>query len=233
MAEEKETSTNLKKPCTHLKHWLHDHVINAAAVKYPLTHMSMLHSVWLSIINSSDDSIENIYKTIFSPFIIGYIGKWKKMHDYNNNYVHPKSAFKSKETCKEKYCKHIADIVNIYNKFLHVYTGTNEKRFPEYWNDFKKNFQEASKIETQCKEVYDKFGFYKIKMDLGEQGIEEYIQQYESEHTFSFIEKMISYNIKNILSKSIHFSKYSVLPILFILLFSFFLKKVKDIIEKA
>ncbi|SBT74214.1 hypothetical protein POWCR01_000193500 [Plasmodium ovale] len=153
-----------------------------------------------------------------------YLESGKKC-DYNNNYVHLKSAFKGKETCKENYCKYIAHIFNIYNEFLHVCTGTNEKRCPVYWNDFKKNFEEASKIETQCKEVYDKLGFYKIRMDWGEQGIEEYIEQYESEHRFSFIEKMIGYNIKNILSKSIHFSKYSVLPILFILLFSFFLKK--------
>ncbi|SBT56479.1 hypothetical protein POVWA2_073740 [Plasmodium ovale wallikeri] len=116
-------------------------------------------------------------------------------------------------------------VANIYNEFLHVCNGTNKQRCPEYWDVFKKNYEGASEIEEPCNDIYQKLGYYKIKVYLGEQDIEEYIEQYESEYIFSFFERLIGYSIKYFLYKAMHYSKYIVLPILFILLFSFFLKK--------
>ncbi|SBT72207.1 hypothetical protein, conserved [Plasmodium ovale] len=61
----------------------------------------------------------------FPPVSTGYREKSKKMHDYNNNYEELKSAFQNKKDCKqncmEDYCKYIADIINIYNEFKHLF----------------------------------------------------------------------------------------------------------------
>ncbi|SBS93759.1 hypothetical protein POVCU2_0083460 [Plasmodium ovale curtisi] len=62
-------------------------------------------------------------------------------------------------------------------------------------------------------------------MSLGDPGEETYIEQYETTYAFSFFEKNIGYSIKKYLFKSLYYSKLVVAPILLILLFYFFMKK--------
>ncbi|SBT01192.1 PIR Superfamily Protein [Plasmodium ovale curtisi] len=226
-AKEKVKNFDIRERCIYLKHWLHDHAINAVDIKSPISYIMFLHSVWLNIIDSTEVSIDDACKIEFFPVSIRYLEKWKRMHDYNQNYEDLKSLLNSKAHCKQKYCKDLADITNIYKEFMHVCsTDTNNRKCPDFFNKFKETYEkEASEIETQCKGIYDELGLYKVKVYFGEQGIEEYIEQYESEYTFSFFEKLIGYSIKYYLSKTIHYSKYIVLPIILILLFYFFMKK--------
>ncbi|SBT55208.1 PIR Superfamily Protein [Plasmodium ovale wallikeri] len=230
-------SDNAKKQCTHMKHWLHHNVINTAGVKSPMFYISTFYTVWFNATEDFRDSINEECKIKFPAVSIDYRVKWKKMHDYNYNYKKVKCALQNKEDCKEHckedcrekcredYCKYIVEIFNIYKEFEHVCASTNEERCPEYWNEFQTNYLIDSDIELMCKEVHDKLGFYKVKMSLEIEGEEKYVEQYESAHMFSFFEKLIGYSIKKILSKSLYYSKYILLPILLILLFYFFMKK--------
>ncbi|SBT58127.1 PIR Superfamily Protein [Plasmodium ovale wallikeri] len=145
-----------------------------------------------------------------SPIGIDYLKKWKIIYDYSLNYEHVKCAFQTdedcSENCKEDYCRYILSIFNIYKGFEHICSNaTINQRCPYFWKDFQKNYSETSHIESKCKDVYDKLGFYKVKMYFGELGIEEYIEQYESTYMFSFFEKLIGYSIKYYLSKTIHY----------------------------
>ncbi|SBS93124.1 PIR protein [Plasmodium ovale] len=223
--KEENKYTDLKKHCTYLNLWLQDHVINTVESKNTIICIASLYSVWSNISNTLQDSTKEECVINFPQVGTIYLRKLKKMYDYINNFEDLKNVFNTKENCKQKYCKDIADVINIHNEFQHVCTGRNEVRCPKYWKDFEKNYSIASEIETKCKGIYDELGLYKVKMYFGEQGIEEYIEQYESEYTFSFFEKLIGYSIKYYLSKTIHYSKYIVLPIILILLFYFFMKK--------
>lgn len=175
---------DMKKHCTYLLQWLIYKVISTTEIKFPITYMTALHSVWLNIVENLDVSIKNTCSITFSSVSIGYLGKWKKMHDYNNNYVHLKTEFDNKKNCKEYYCKYIVDIFNLYNEFLHVCNGSNKHRCPDFWLYFKKGYEESSELEQQCKDVYDKLGFYKVKMSFEDQDEGTYIEQYVSEHKF-------------------------------------------------
>ncbi|SBT83472.1 PIR protein [Plasmodium ovale] len=211
-----ESSFDMKKHCTHLQFWLQYNVISITEKKSTITCISLIHSIWENIKNNLEDSIKNSCTIKLPPVSIGYREKWKKMHDYIYNYEQLKCAFKTeegcngdfKENCRDYYCKYILDIFNIYNEFEHVCNGENRERCPDFWNEFKNKYLETSDIESKCKDVYDKLGFYKVKMYWGEQDIEKYIEQYESEHIFSFFEKLIGYSIKYYLSKTIYYSKY-------------------------
>ncbi|SBT75084.1 Plasmodium vivax Vir protein, putative [Plasmodium ovale] len=182
----------MKKHCTYLSHWLQANVINIVESKSTIICFAFLHSVWEKVRDTFTGSVKNSCVAEIPPVSMGYREKWKKIHDYNENYEDLKTVLKSKENCKEYYCKYIADISNIYNDFKHVCNGKNNERCPEYWNNFGKNYPVDSEIEKQCKEIYEKLGLYNIKFYFGEQDIEEYIEQYESEHTFSFFEKLIA-----------------------------------------
>ncbi|SBT85089.1 PIR protein [Plasmodium ovale] len=223
--KEKNENLGFNKHCTYLNLWLQDHVINTVESKNTIICISSLYSVWSSISDTLQGSTKEACEINFPQVGTIYLGKLKKMYDYINNFKELKNVFNTKENCKQKYCKDIADIINIHNEFKHVCTGTNLERCPKFWKDFEENYSTASEIETQCKGIYDELGLYKVKVYFGEQGIEEYIEQYESEYTFSFFEKLIGYSIKYYLSKTIHYSKYIVLPIILILLFYFFMKK--------
>ncbi|SBT84338.1 PIR protein [Plasmodium ovale] len=224
--KKKNEDFDAKKHCRYINFWLQDHVINTVENKNTIICISSLHALWENITDTLSDSIKNLCAAKFFPVSIGYLEKWKKMHDYTENYEDLKTAFTSKENCKEYYCKYIADIRNIYNEFLHVCNGRNKQRCPDFFNEFQKKHEKgASEIEINCKEIYDELGYYKIKVYFGDTGIEEYIEQYEVEHIFSFFEKLIGYSIKYYLSKTVHYSKYIVLPIVLILLFYFFMKK--------
>ncbi|SBT57207.1 hypothetical protein POVWA2_077950 [Plasmodium ovale wallikeri] len=156
------------------------------------------------------------------------------IYKFASNIEHLKNKKNENSFDMKKHCTHlqfllqynyILDIFNIYNEFEHVCNEANKERCPEYWNEFKNKYSETSDIEYKCKDVYENFGFYKVKMYWGEKGIEKYIEQYESEHIFAFFEKLIGYSIKYYLSKTMHYCKYIVLPIILILLFYFFMKK--------
>ncbi|SBT01778.1 PIR Superfamily Protein [Plasmodium ovale curtisi] len=229
LTQKNSSNFNMEKHCTYLNLWLQYNVINTVESKNFIVCITYLYSIWENIKENLEDSVKKSCVMKFPPVSTGYREKFKKMHDYNNNYEEVKNTFQnkkdSKENCIEDYCKYIADIINIYNEFKHVCNGKNNERCPEYWNNFEQNYPVASHIEKQCKEIYEKLGLYKIKFYFGEQDIEEYIEQYESEHTFTFFEKLIGYSIKYYLSKTIHYSKYILLPIILILLFYFFMKK--------
>ncbi|SBT02696.1 PIR Superfamily Protein [Plasmodium ovale curtisi] len=202
LSKTKSPDFNIKKHCTYLNLWFQYNVINTVENKNVIVCLTYFHSIWENIRENLEDSIKNSCVMKFPPV-----------------------STDCKENCIDVYCKYIADIINIYNEFKHVCNGKNNKRFPECWNNFEQNYPVASEIEKKCKEIYEKLGFYKVKMYFGEQDIEEYIEQYESEHVFSFFEKLIGYSIKYYLSKTIHYSKYILLPIVLILLFYFFMKK--------
>ncbi|SBS89911.1 PIR protein [Plasmodium ovale] len=236
LTEEKVMPTNLKKRCTYPQYRLHNKFINTVDSKFILIYIMLLYSVWLNIKEYLDASIQDKCNAKFPTLGIDYFIKWKKIHDYNSNKV--KYLFQKNEDymencneiCMEKrredYCKYIIDIFNIYKEFEHVCnTEMNNQRCPEFWDELKNNYSINSEIELMCKEVHDKLGFYKIMVPLGGEGEEKYIEQYESEHIFSFFEKLIGYSIKYYLSKTIHYSKYIVLPIILILLFYSFMKK--------
>ncbi|SBT73103.1 PIR protein [Plasmodium ovale] len=222
--KKEELSVDMDKHCKYLKLWSQYNVINQIESKSTIICMGFLYSVWASVMDAL--KLSSINKCVINSYAVStdYLMKWKEMHDYNENYKEMETKFNSIENCKEKYCKYIVDIINVYNEFLHVCAGTDAERCPEYWKDFKENYSVASQIELKCKELYDELGFYKVKMSFEDQdGI--YIEQYVSQYAFSFIERMIGYSIKNIIDKTIHYSKYIVLPILLIFLFYFFMKK--------
>ncbi|SBT34768.1 PIR Superfamily Protein [Plasmodium ovale wallikeri] len=78
------------------------------------------------------------------------------------------------------------------------------KKMYDYMDNYKKlecTFQKKQECEEYCNEACND--------DYKENYCEEtYIEQYESLHTFSFLEKLIGYSIKTILSKSLYYSKY-------------------------
>ncbi|SCA48152.1 PIR protein [Plasmodium ovale] len=226
-----------KTHCTYLQHWLEDRIINTVETRSIITYIMLFYTIWGNVMEKIKIHNKNECETTYSPINVNYYIKWKKIHDYNYNHKKVKCVLKNEEerntdcnenyeeNCKEVYCKYILDIFNIYKEFEKVCTGSNVRICPKYWNEFKNNYEGISDIEKQCKEEYEKLGFYKVKKYFGEQGIEEYIEQYESEYIFSFFEKLIGYSIKYYLSKTIHYSKYILLPIVLILLFYFFMKK--------
>ncbi|SBS95962.1 PIR Superfamily Protein [Plasmodium ovale curtisi] len=227
--KKQETSLDTKEYCTYLQLWLQDHVINTVESKSTIICIYALHAMWEKVRNTLGDSIKNLCIMELPQVGTVYREKWKKMHDYNKNYNEVECAFQDdndcKENCREDYCKYIIDVINIYNEFEQVCNGTSKSICPEYWHKFKESYEVASKIETQCKEVYEKLGLYKVNKYFGEEGVEKYIEQYELPHTFSFIEKLVGYSVKNIISQTIYYSKYILLPIILILLFYFFMKK--------
>ncbi|SBS91852.1 PIR Superfamily Protein [Plasmodium ovale curtisi] len=226
LKEKKDSSKDMKKHCTYLQLWLEDKVISTVESKSTITYIILLYTVWRKIMEKIEIHNKNECETTYSPINIDYYKKWKKIHDYNYNHKTVKCALQNqedcstncnencKENCKEYYCKYNLDIFNIYEEFEKVCTRSNEQICPVYWKEFKTNYEGISDIEKQCKKEYEKLGFYKVKKYFGEQGIEEYIEQYESEYIFSFFEKLIGYSIKYYLSKTIHYSKYILLPIL-------------------
>ncbi|SBS90921.1 PIR Superfamily Protein [Plasmodium ovale curtisi] len=232
--EKKNEPDDLKKRCTHLQLWLQNMVINTVENRFIITCILLLNKVWMTIMENIHINNKNICNITHSHISVEYLKKWKQMYDYNLNYEKLKCAFQESEecnancneSCKENYCRYILDIFNIHQEFEHVCNnGTTNQRCPDFWREFHQNYSETLEIESKCKDVYDKLGFYKVKMYFGDQDIEEYIYQYESHHIFSFFEKLIGYSIKYYLSKTIHYSKYIALPIILILLFYFFMKK--------
>ncbi|SBS99668.1 PIR Superfamily Protein [Plasmodium ovale curtisi] len=218
---------NLNNNRLHLQLWLQDNVFKMVERKSIILYIVLFDKLWRSIMDKNDISNKNEYMPKYYNVGIDYRAKWKKMFDFNFNYKEIQCAFQNKEDCKddcnkcckencrENYCKYILDIFNINNEFEHVCNReTYNQTCPEFWNEFKKNYKETSDIESKCKEIYDKLGFYKVKMSLDIEGEEKYVEQYESTYMFSFFEKLIGYSIKYYLSKTIHYSKYVLLPIL-------------------
>ncbi|SBS93678.1 PIR protein [Plasmodium ovale] len=224
-ALKKKEISDLEKHCSYLSFWTQDNVIDIFRGNSSIFYIIFFHKIWTEFIEANDQSKKDICSLKYYSIGADYISKWKNMHDYNNNYEYLKTEFYSKENCKENYCKYFIDIFNIHEEFKRVCNGTNIQRCPEFWNKFQTYYLANSDIELKCKDVYDKLGYYKVQMHLGENGIEEYIEQYESQHTFSFIERLIGYSVKNIISKILYYSRYIILPILLILLFYFFMKK--------
>ncbi|SBT02429.1 PIR Superfamily Protein [Plasmodium ovale curtisi] len=235
--KEKNENLELNKRCTYLNLWLQDYVINTIESKSAIICIAFLQSVWSNVINSLDDSIKNSCAIKWPQVSIDYRVKWKKIYDYNKNFKTVECTFQNKEycnkeckencgeSCKENYCKYILDIFNLHNEFAHVCNETNNQRCPDFWNEFHENYSSTSHIVSKCKDIYDKLGFYKVKMPLDIEGEKKYVEQYESTYIFSFFEKLIGYSIKYYLSKTMHYSRYIVLPIILILLFYFFMKK--------
>ncbi|SBT57198.1 hypothetical protein POVWA2_077910 [Plasmodium ovale wallikeri] len=178
---------NLKAFCCKLV----SHLVN---LKNRNSTEDMKKHFWLNIVENLDVSIKNKCNITFSSVSIGYLGKWKKMHDYNNNYVHLKTEFDNKKNCKENYY-------------------------------FKNCYKASSELEQQCKDVYQNVGFYKVNISFEDQDEGTYIEQYVSEHKFSFIERLLGISIGIIIYKFLHFSKFVIAPILLILFFYFFMKK--------
>ncbi|SBT74186.1 PIR protein [Plasmodium ovale] len=238
-----------KKKCKSLKFWFHDYIINTVETRSIITYIMLLYSVWSKFKEANKLPNTDECNTTFTFVSIDHLGKRKKMYDFNDNYKELQCAFqkkndckvdatedckeicnvdcngKCKEDCKDKYCTYFLDIINIHNEFEQVCAGTNKQRCPDFWDDFKNNYLSISNIEELCQKVYEEHGFYKVKMSLGEEGEEKYVDQYESTYMFSFFEKFIGYSIKKFLYKLLYYSKYTVLPILLILLFYFFMKK--------
>ncbi|SBS95038.1 PIR Superfamily Protein [Plasmodium ovale curtisi] len=243
------TSDVVKKQCTYLQHWLHDNVINIPKIKSPIFYIILFYAIWEKIIEKSEINNNENCATKYSSISVNYHTKWKKMYDYNDDYKELKCAFQKKvdckesgvenckeickldcqevckEYCKDKYCKYFADIFNIYNELEQICRNGSENTYPEFWETFKTNYLSTSDIEELCQNVYEEHGFYKVKVSLGKEGEEKYVYQYESTYMFSFFEKLIGYSIKKVLSKALYYSKYIVLPILLILIFYFFMKK--------
>ncbi|SBS92901.1 PIR Superfamily Protein [Plasmodium ovale curtisi] len=222
----KNPSDDVKKRCTHLQLLLQDKVINTVESKSMMLYITLFYKIWENIMDNAEIKKNNECNTNHYPVRLDYYTKWKKLYDYILNYKKVQSALlnnpdfseecneECKKNCKEDYCAYILDIFNIYEEFKHVCNGINKQSCPIFWKDFQDIYSINSETELVCKDVYDKRGNYKVKMYWGEQGIEEYIEQYESEHIFSFFEKLIGYSIKYYLSKTIHYSKYILLPIL-------------------
>ncbi|SBT56210.1 PIR Superfamily Protein [Plasmodium ovale wallikeri] len=116
---------NMEKHCTYLNLWLQYNVINTVESKKVLVCITYLYSIWENIQTNLEDSIKMSCVMKFPPVSTGYREILKKIHDYNNNYEELKSAFQNKKDCKENciegYCKYIADIINIYNKYKHLF----------------------------------------------------------------------------------------------------------------
>ncbi|SBS80904.1 PIR Superfamily Protein [Plasmodium ovale curtisi] len=233
LKEDKEIINIKEKHCIYLKHWLNHNVINTAEIKYPILYIMLLYAIWTNIIEKLKISKIANCEIKHSSINLDYRTKWKKMHDFNDDYKEMKCVFQKKEACREvveedckeickayckevckedckvKYCKYFVDIYNIYNEFQQVCNPrTENKGCPDFWKDFENNYLATSHIEEICKEVYEQLGFYKVKMSLGNEGEEKYVDQYESTYMFSFFEKLIGYSIKNILSKSLYYTKY-------------------------
>ncbi|SBT54943.1 PIR Superfamily Protein [Plasmodium ovale wallikeri] len=242
--EEKEKSTDIQKYCAHIKHWMQNKVITTVPGNSSIIYIGILYKVWNEINETFKDP--NINKCDIKVYYTStdHFQKWKKMYDYNDNYKELKCIFHKKEDCmedcietceecteccnedcKEKYCLYFLDITNIYKEFKYVCDEATNQKCPDFWEHFKENYSKVSYIESQCKEIYEDLGYYKVKMSFGDNGDEKYVEQYESTYIFSFFEKLIGYSIKKILSKTLHYSRYIVLPILLILLFYFFMKK--------
>ncbi|SBS90017.1 PIR Superfamily Protein [Plasmodium ovale curtisi] len=164
----------LKETCTHLQLWLHDKIINTVDTKSIMLYITIFHTVWGKVIDNSRINNKNECKINYYNIGVDYYTKWKRMHDFNYNYKKVQCAFQDKENCKddcnedckgnckEVYCRYILDVFNAYKEFEHVCTGTNNYRCPEFWGNFKNNFSIYSDIESKCKDIYDKFGFYKL-----------------------------------------------------------------------
>ncbi|SBS92143.1 PIR Superfamily Protein [Plasmodium ovale curtisi] len=208
LKDNKDSSDELKKRCTFMQLLIQDKVINTVESKSMLLYFTIFYKIWGDIMDNTEIKNNNICKPNHYPISIHDYTKWKKMHDYNYNYKNVQCSLKNhqgcnedcneecRKNCKEYYCTYILDIVNIYNEFEHVCdSATNKQRCPEYWNNFKINYSLNSEIELLCKEVYNKLGFYKVKMYFEEEGIEKYIDQYETQHTFSFLEKIVGYSL--------------------------------------
>ncbi|SBS92955.1 PIR Superfamily Protein, partial [Plasmodium ovale curtisi] len=232
--QEKEKSSDIEKLCTYIKLWINNYVINTVEKKLVTTYITLLYKVLIEF--NENNMLPNINgcNTSITLVSVDHFEKWKKMKDYNDNYEALQSVFKKneeciedcmevcedeceelcKEDCKENYCKYFADITNIYKEFEYVCTKTTNQICPDFWDNFKSNYSTTSYIETKCKEVYENLGYYKVKVSFGEQGEESYVEQYEATYMFSFFEKLIGYSIKKFLSRSLHYSKYIVLPIL-------------------
>ncbi|SBS95768.1 PIR Superfamily Protein [Plasmodium ovale curtisi] len=235
----KKHESNNGKHCISLKHWIHDKVIKTVEKSSVITYILLFYTILVRYNDDNKNQNEKQCKINF-PFVsIDHLEKRKKMYDYNDNYKELICAFQKKvdckesgtedskeifkvdcnevckEDCKEKYCKYFVDIFNLYNEFEQVCrNATENRRCPEFWETFKKNYSAISDIEEQCKNVYEELGFYKVKVYFGEEDIEKYVEQYASTYMFSFFEKLIGYSIKYYLSKTIHYSKYVLLPIL-------------------
>ncbi|SBT02608.1 PIR Superfamily Protein, partial [Plasmodium ovale curtisi] len=218
-----KNSTNLNNDCLHLQLWIQDNVFKTVERKFIIFYIVLFDKIWRNFMDKNDISDKNEYMPKHYTVGIDYRTKWKKMFDFNFNYKEIQCAFQNKEDCKddckdycnecckencrENYCKYILDIFNINKEFEHVCNReTNNKTCPEFWSEFKKNYSATSDIESKCKELYDKLGFYKVKMSLDIEGEEKYVEQYESTYMFSFFEKLIGYSIKYYLSKTIHYS---------------------------
>ncbi|SBS89622.1 PIR Superfamily Protein [Plasmodium ovale curtisi] len=233
LKNEEDKPDAMKKKCSYLKHWLHDNVINTAEIKSPIFHIMLLYTIWEKIVEKFKINNKNECETKHSFIGLDYHTKWKKMHDYHDNYKELKCVFQNKEDCKvheeknckeickgdckevckedckKTYCEYFVDIFNIYKEFEHVCNnGTDNRRCPYFWETFKKNYSETSVIEELCQKVYEDHGYYKVKVSLDIEGEEKYVYQYESTYMFSFFEKLIGYSIKKILSKSLYYSKY-------------------------
>ncbi|SBS94117.1 PIR Superfamily Protein [Plasmodium ovale curtisi] len=232
LSKEKEEST-IKELCTYLKHWLNDSVINTVERKSVIIYISLLHTVFDSFNNYGKLSSIKECNTSFPTIAIDHFQKWKNMQDYKDDYAELQSAFKKNEDCmedcietceecvddcnedcKNKYCLYFLDIFNTHKEFEYVCNGKTSQKCPDFGDNFKANYSATSYIESKCKEVYENLGYYKVKVPFGEQGEEEYVEQYEATYMFSFFEKLIGYSIKKFLSRSLHYSKYIVLPIL-------------------
>ncbi|SBT02399.1 PIR Superfamily Protein [Plasmodium ovale curtisi] len=231
--KDKCKTSGTKNHCRRLQHWLEGKVIDTVENRSIITYIMLFYKIWGNILEKVQITNKNDCQTKYFPINVDYYIKWKKMYDYNLNYKEVQWAFQNEEDCKENcrknckqnYCAYILNVFNIYKEFEKVCTGESTPRCPEYWEEFQKNYLATSDIESKCKEVYDKLGFYKVKMTLDIEGEEKYVEQYESTYMFSFFEKLIGYSIKYYLSKTMHYSRYIVLPIILILLFYFFMKK--------
>ncbi|SBS90190.1 PIR Superfamily Protein [Plasmodium ovale curtisi] len=212
--KEKEKFNDIKKRCTYLKIWMQDKVIKAVQGNNSITYIGFLYKVWSDI--SDKHKLPNIDECNigFPTISIDDLQKWKKMKDYDLNYEVLHSAFKNNEeciedciescehcekcmfNCKEAYCTYFSDIFNIFKEFHQICSpGTQNIRCPKFWKDFEKNYLATSDIESQCKEVYKNLGFYKVKVSLGNEGEETYVEQYETTYIFSFFEKLIGYSL--------------------------------------
>ncbi|SBT54769.1 PIR Superfamily Protein [Plasmodium ovale wallikeri] len=223
----KDETLDMTKHCTYLNFWKQENVINIVQGNSSITYIILFYTIWNEFIEKHNNSIKDkCSPKYFSSISVDYRKKWQKMNDYNNNYEYLKNGINNNENCKEHYCKYFADIINIHKEFQHVCNvGTNKLRCPDFWGDFHKYYSENSHIEALCEKIYEELGLYKVKVSFGDPGEEIYIEQYETTYIFSFFEKMIGYSIKKYLSKSLYYFKLVVAPIVLILLFYFFMKK--------
>ncbi|SBS94568.1 PIR Superfamily Protein [Plasmodium ovale curtisi] len=223
----KENSDDLMNECTYLNFWTQYNVIDMVQGNSSIVYITLLHAIWTQFIEAADSSKKNICSPKYFPFIgLDYIKKWKIMHDYIENYENLKNVITINDNCKENYCKYFIEISNVHEEFEQVCnTEMNQKRCPDFWGNFKKNYEESSEILSKCKAIFNELGFYKVKVSIGDPGEEIYVEQYVSSHTFSFIEKLLGISIGILTAKSLRISKFVIAPIILILLFYFFMKK--------